>query len=121
MNLREQFEQETGETSYWYHDSYPHRDNPNYVEWLEQHNKEQGWISVDDELPELEVPIWIYVNGRILMGCRSNYAGEGWVWCRLYDMPFYMKHRDDKWDFEPYSDDDYQPTHWKPLPKPPTQ
>lgn len=72
------------------------------------------WIKVKDELPELEQPVWMVVNERIIMGCRSNYAGDGWLWCRMYDLPYWIKGKG--WDFEPHSDDDYQPTHWMPLP-----
>ena len=78
------------------------------------------WISVNNELPELEQPIWMYFDGKIKMGCLSNYGNEGWLWCALDYMPYCIKSTQ-KWDIEPISDDDYKVTHWMPLPKPPKQ
>lgn len=81
------------------------------------------WIKVDDKLPNLETPVWMYLGDKIKMGCRSNYGGEGWLWCALEYGPYYNEYYIEKyghpWDFCPISDDDYQPTHWMPLPKPP--
>ena len=81
------------------------------------------WISIEDRLPELERPVWMYVDNRIMMGCRSEIEYKTWLWCRLHDIPYYSEHYKDMygypWDFDPISDDDYQPTHWMPLPEPP--
>lgn len=79
---------------------------------------ETQWISVEDSLPELEQPIWMYFDGKIKMGCRSNYANEGWLWCALDYMPYWIKSTQE-WDIEPISDDDYKVSYWMPLPKPP--
>ena len=80
------------------------------------------WISVKDRTPEEGVPVWVIESdyqGPIIM--EYNYVvGEDhdfWAWCRVYDVPGYYK---GKWHSDSAEhDDDYEVTHWMPLPEPP--
>ena len=81
------------------------------------------WIPVTEKLPELDEMVWLYENGRIFIGCRSHFDNEGWLWCRADEPAEYRQALKEKfgdgWDMAPESDDDYKPTYWMPLPKPP--
>jgi hypothetical protein len=74
------------------------------------------WIPVTERLPEMDVPVWLAEAGDIYVGGRSD-SGDGWLWCNCYCSHYFT---DKGWacgDME--MDDDYQPTHWMPLPEPP--
>lgn len=77
------------------------------------------WISVKDELPKLEEVVWLW-NGRFpYIGCRSLVGiEEGWIWAVTYGSVFLDK---GKITADCESDDDYNITHWMPLPEPPKQ
>lgn len=77
-----------------------------------------GWISVESQLPELGIPVWLHENGRIYVGGRSD-EGEGWLWGNCYGS-HYMD--DGVWKCDIEIDDEYEPTMWMALPsipKPP--
>ncbi|MCL2548577.1 MAG: DUF551 domain-containing protein [Symbiobacteriaceae bacterium] len=60
-----------------------------------------SWINVDDQLPEIDQIVLIYVEGRIASAALSN---------------------DNRWyciGFATYIHDSYKVTHWQPLPEPP--
>lgn len=61
-----------------------------------------GWISVEDRLPETGVPVLIH-NPRWDYGVVANYAGEG-VWMNTW-----------------YQRMTFTPTHWRPLPDQPKE
>ena len=77
-----------------------------------------GWISVIDKRPPEDLPVWLYEHGRgIWVGSWSE-AEEGWLWHNCYST--YHLDKDDQWAaYDMEQDDDYQPTHWMPLPSPP--
>jgi hypothetical protein len=73
-----------------------------------------GWVPVADRLPDMDVPVWLYENGRAFIGCRSD-GGEGWLWAQCYVVPALDARG--KWQkIDAEADDDYQPTLWQPLP-----
>lgn len=75
------------------------------------------WISVDTGLPPLDVPVWLVTNnGGIFIGCRSDDAG-GWLWGNCYG-DFWLD-SNNKWRTDTCETDDYNVTHWMPLPAPP--
>lgn len=76
---------------------------------------ESKWISVDEKLPDLGIPVWLFEEGRIYMGGRCD-DSEGWLWGQAYDEPYIDN---GVWKSELYVDDEYKPTHWQPLPQPP--
>jgi len=75
------------------------------------------WISVEDRLPGLDVPVWLYEPDRgVWVGGRSD-GGEGWLWCNCCGTQFM---RNGAWEAQEFDmDDDYMPTLWMPLPDAP--
>lgn len=70
--------------------------------------------------PEEGVPVWLWDGQRLWIGAREycNDDPGGWFYGMGYGLSwnsFHGKHElsDNEWD------DDYQPTHWMPLPEPP--
>ena len=57
------------------------------------------WISVKDRLPEDGLEVLVFCDGRI---CVMDMYGTDW-WCEGYH-----------WDGD-------RPTHWMPLPEPPSE
>jgi hypothetical protein len=78
----------------------------------------ETWISVDEKLPDMDMPVWLYGDGGAFIGGRS-YVGDGeWGWCNSYNQ-FWLE-RDGSWSADLAYDDDYHVTHWKPLPEIPS-
>jgi hypothetical protein len=78
------------------------------------------WIPVTEQLPDFGVPVWLHEAGIIFVGERSDDA-DGWLWAKCYDSHYYDS-KEGRWkSFSAETDDDYQPSHWMPLPEPPTQ
>lgn len=76
------------------------------------------WISVDDSLPPIDQICWLrFPNGVIFMGGRGDFDSEDWLWGRLYDSPSYNPFSGE-WHGDIEMDDDYEVTHWMPLPEP---
>ena len=75
-----------------------------------------AWIPVDQELPPMDVPVWLYLPDirQPVIGCRSD-CGEGWLWCRCYD-DFWF---DGKWKTSTADANGDDVSHWMPLPMPP--
>jgi hypothetical protein len=71
----------------------------------------EGWISVDDRLPDFEVPVLGVIGESIYPVCRYD-DSDGWLWGCLH-----IGALDDVMSYE--CDDDYQVTHWMPLPAAP--
>lgn len=81
------------------------------------------WISVKDRLPEEATVVWAIEEnhqGPIMADYSFMSDGEnsGFVWSIVYDIPTYHK---GVWIYTSYFDDQYNVTHWMPLPEPPKQ
>jgi hypothetical protein len=74
-----------------------------------------GWISVKDSLPEIELVVWLHEPQRgSFVGARVDH-GDEWLWGNTYGSHF--DRHDGTWSATSLEcDDDYQPTHWMPLP-----
>lgn len=79
--------------------------------------KAAGWVSVDDSLPDMDVPVWLQTDHGVLIGLRTDAGDEGWLWGRCYSAPWI--NRDGVWVADGECDDDYHATAWHPLPVPP--
>lgn len=80
---------------------------------LEKHSKQPQWISVEDALPDFNVPVFAghIVNGGFIWWIFERYDdGDCWVWSRY----------EGDLESDAYADD-YDITHWMPLPEPPTK
>jgi hypothetical protein len=85
---------------------------------LEKERKLKGWIPCADRLPEKGQEVLIYLDenegGMLELGYTSlitiaTYTGEGDEWSRDWEA-----------DANAPIEDGCQPTHWMPLPEPPT-
>lgn len=76
----------------------------------------EAWLPIESA-PD-ETPVWLLsAAGDIWIGER-NFNGDGWLWGNCY-MTVYLR-GDGTWgSSDCQEDDDYQPTHWMPLPAPP--
>ena len=71
-------------------------------------------MRVAERLPDFDVPVWLYEDGRAFIGCRF-YDSDGWLWARCYGMP-YIDARGAWRRIDAEADEDYKPTLWQPLP-----
>ena len=85
----------------------------------------QRWVPVSERLPEEETPVLVigkagehrYLTTAMVIYEDDGDGHAGWVWCQLCD-----NYNPNLWDKGAYMfDDDYQYTHWMPLPLPPTK
>lgn len=77
-----------------------------------------GWISVEAVLPDLDVPVFLWDGEDVWVGARGDDA-DGWLWGTTYGN-HYWNRKMQRWETsDNEADDDYQPTHWMPLPGPP--
>jgi hypothetical protein len=79
------------------------------------------WTRVEDELPPLNVPVWLFLPciGQPVIGCRSD-DGDGWWWGQCGDGYYWDKdERVWKVDSCDVDVDDSIPTYWQYLPQPP--
>jgi hypothetical protein len=77
---------------------------------------ERFWTPVTESLPDLDVPVWLTDGKVIWIGARSD-SEDGWLWGHCYDGWCYSK---GLWlTSRVDTDDDYRPTHWAHLPRPP--
>ncbi len=77
-----------------------------------------GWIAVFDKMPPEDVPCWLYEKERGAWVGGWSSDSDGWLWHNCYGSQFLDT--DGEWDsIDAEADDDYQPTHWMPLPPPP--
>lgn len=81
---------------------------------------EDVWISVKDRLPDENVPVWCCSDSlHPFIGGYVYVDNEGYAWTNCY-RSFYF--HDGKWKADDFEwDDQYDVTHWQPLPTPPTQ
>jgi hypothetical protein len=73
-----------------------------------------------DNLPPLEVPVWLWLRdlGQPIIGCRTQ-DGCAWYWANCYGAWYYS--RSGMWKTTAAETEDFKPTHWQPLPEPPTK
>lgn len=77
---------------------------------------EARWVAVEDGLPDFDTPVLVISGDHpdsIYAAMRID-EGDGWLWCEHTFGPI-----GDPRNYE--FDDDYQYTHWMPLPSPPTE
>lgn len=75
----------------------------------------KSWTKITEDpatLPPLGEIVWLYGKG-IWVGSRDD-GPEGFEWTNTYGHFWY---NGQKWDGDCEADDEYQPTHWMPLPK----
>ena len=76
------------------------------------------WISVKDRLPEFIENKFVsenvlgVVDGKIGVYCR--FIDEGWYWTKVHNIGW-----EDLRESETEANDEYEVTHWMPLPEPP--
>ena len=78
-----------------------------------------AWVPTADlsRLPDFDVPVWLYEDGRAWIGCRV-YDSDGWLWAKCYLLPYLDEAG--AWKLaDAEADDDYSPTLWQPMPEPP--
>ncbi|WP_199884981.1 DUF551 domain-containing protein [Pseudomonas bohemica] len=75
-----------------------------------------AWIVCADQLPELDTPVWIRTADDLIVIAERGSSTDGWMWSVCYGHFF----ADGKWDaVDGDASDEYEPTHWMPLPVPP--
>lgn len=71
-------------------------------------------IRIKEQQPPDNEPFWAVVDGKIMMLCREYIPDlGGYAYTRVYDLPYFDGK---KWVADAYYDDNYDPTHWSPLP-----
>lgn len=76
-----------------------------------------AWVPTAENLPAYYVPVWLYENGSVYVGCRI-FDSDGWLWAKCYLLPYVDK--SGEWKVvDAEVDDDYNPTLWHPLPEVP--
>lgn len=77
------------------------------------------WTPVTEQLPDFGVPVWLHEAGIIFVGERSEDA-DGWLWAKCYDSHYYDNAAGRWKSFSAEIDAAYEPSHWMPLPEPPS-
>lgn len=74
------------------------------------------WYDIpEDGHPPIRVPVWLWDGERIWIGARDWVSHNEWLYGHCYSS---YGIDEGKWrTFDIEFDDDYRPTHWKPLPK----
>ena len=77
-----------------------------------------GWIAVTDRTPPEDLPVWCFIEGGDpYIGAYVYVENEGYAWTHC-ENSHYMD--DGKWKcYDAMWDDQYDVTHWQPLPTPP--
>lgn len=94
--------------------TYWHDNMVDYINWLEDKiiDSQTNWISVEDRLPENENNVLAVLDGQTCIMSYFDFQENGEtfkVWGYVYD----GINGDGEYD------DNYNPTHWQPLPTPP--
>jgi hypothetical protein len=85
------------------------------VDRIKELESRTRWIPVSERLPEMELPVLVVSKvwpDRIYVAMRGD-TGDGWLWYQGQSWGCL----NDPADFD--ADDDYQYSHWMPLPPPP--
>lgn len=77
------------------------------------------WISVEDRLPEIGVPVWIDAEGQAGIGARCDMNDGTWMWGFALSPP-YWDDESSSWVIDGYDCENEYPSSWMPLPSPPT-
>ena len=80
----------------------------------------KAWKRIEDGLPPLDEVVWMYLpdTGQPVIGCREMVDNVSWLWANAHGAFWYDKEAG-QWRADCESDEDYQPSHWMYLPKPP--
>lgn len=89
----------------------------NRIQSKDRRECDMTWISVNERLPEFDIPVWLACGDNLFIGSRCD-DGDGWLWCNCYGSMYWDKTKG-KWASFDAEADDYSPTHWMPLPEPP--
>lgn len=75
------------------------------------------WIPLHRNKPKLGQLVWLWdeKNGKRWIGGRRMVDSENWLWGNAYNSFWFDG---EEWRGDLKIDDDYQPTHYKPIPKP---
>lgn len=73
-----------------------------------------GWIDVNDSLPEENETVWAYSVYTNFVALAAVVYGQGWLWA-ISNGTIYIDNG--KIVSECESGDDYEFTHWQPLPR----
>ncbi len=74
------------------------------------------WIKCSDKLPELDTPVWLRMDGDVMIIGERASSTDGWMWAACYGQ-YFDKGKWEVVDNDP--DGEHEPTHWQPLPSPP--
>ncbi len=74
------------------------------------------WIKTEDRLPEYLETVWLAnpQHNIAFLGCLVEYE-DGWCWAKSNGCTYIDKGK----IVAECDEDDYEVTHWMPLPKPP--
>ena len=80
----------------------------------------KAWKRIEDGLPPLDEVVWLYLPdvGQPVIGCREMVDNASWLWANAHGNCWYDEEAG-QWRADCESGDDYQPSHWMRLPKPP--
>ncbi|MEE1914972.1 DUF551 domain-containing protein [Pseudomonas asiatica] len=77
-----------------------------------------AWIKCSDRLPDLDQPVFLRADEVSGIGCRADIHDGNWGWAWALNPPI---HDEAGWFVDGYELDDFEPTHWQPLPSPPNE
>lgn len=86
-------------------------------------DKTYQWISIEEQKPPLDTPVWLYDGNKVFIGglIIVNVGDDPFhAWASTYMMNVYFE-KDGTWSADFEYDDDYFPTHWMALPTPPSK
>ncbi len=86
-------------------------------------DKTYQWISIEDQKPALDTPVWLYDGNKVFIGgliMVEGIAETFKAWATVSMMNVYFE-KDGTWSADFEYDDDYFPTHWMALPTPPAK
>nr|WP_299488626.1 DUF551 domain-containing protein [uncultured Allomuricauda sp.] len=82
------------------------------------------WISIEERKPDENQVVFVVTvsNFMMIMVYMYIYDAEesGWVWANVYDSPTYSS-KANEWEADGEWEDDYEVTHWMPLPESPNK
>lgn len=81
-----------------------------------------SWVKVSESLPPLDEAVWMYdeSTGELLVGAMRLCDDGAYMWGNSC-WEFRLSDSKGRWDGDFIFDDYYKPTHWMPLPQPPSK